>query len=38
MDAESSCLKIEESKVLDLVTEKERLTPEKIKVRLPGDF
>ncbi|XP_018547690.1 cilia- and flagella-associated protein 54 isoform X2 [Lates calcarifer] len=34
VDAESSCLKIEESKVLDLVTEKERLTPEKIKFLL----
>lgn len=38
LDTEGSCLKTEVPKVLTLDTEKEKLTPERIKVRLFGDF
>lgn len=38
LDTEGSCLKTEEPKVLTLDTEKEKLTPERIKVRLLGNF
>lgn len=38
LDPEGSCLKTEEPKVLALDSQKEKLTPERIKVRLLGDF
>lgn len=38
LDIEGSCLKTEEPNVLDLNSKKEKLSTERIKVRLLGDF
>lgn len=38
LDCESSCLKTQEPKVLTLDSQKEKLTPGRIKVKLVGGF